>query len=379
MSTSVGKTISAISGTGFPSKAPKDAQVVTVNETEKRKSSYPEYLPIWDRSITAQPAYTKIPYHDKALDADPAMPNLLPKQKLDNKEILLSNLTPKFGTEVKGLQLADLVDNPRAKDELALLVAQRGVLLFRDQEDLLKLGPAKIKEFVSYFGALHQHPTSGGLAGHPEFHNTYRSGDFSPAEFFKTHTTSTAWHSDVTYELQPPSYSLLAMVDTPPSGGDTIFADAREAYNRLSPGFQALLTDLRASHSAHAQADTAVANGGILRREPITTFHPIVRNHPVTKKKSLFVNSQFTRTVEGLKTEESNALLKFLLQHLNNSVDYQLRVQWKQFSIVLWDNRSMIHSALVDFDTDSYIRHAFRLLVRAEIPTGKIEEEADDA
>ncbi|ODQ79693.1 hypothetical protein BABINDRAFT_166809 [Babjeviella inositovora NRRL Y-12698] len=353
-------------------------QVLTVTSEDKKESSYPEYLPIWDKTIPQQPAYTKVPYDDRALYADTSLPTLLPTLKLASKEISLKEISPKFGTVVTGVQLTDLVDNPKAKDELASLIAQRGVLVFHNQENFFKLGPDKLKEFISYYGVPHEHPTSGNLKGHPEFHNIYKSGTFNPERLYglTSRTTSTAWHSDVTYEEQPPSYSLIAMVNTPPSGGDTIFADTREAYNRLSDGFKERLHGLKASHSAHEQAAFALKAGGVVRRAPVINYHPIVRQHPVTKRKSIYVNHQFTREIEGYKREESSALLDFLYLHVGTSVDYQIRVNWKQFSVVFWDNRIAIHSAILDFDPKGHTRHAFRLMVRGEVP---VEGDLDEA
>ena len=115
---------------------------------------------------------------------------------------------------------------------------------------------------------------------------------------FATHTSSVAWHSDVTYEKQPPGTTFLYVFDTPTdadgkaSGGDTAYADLATAYDRLSAPFRNRLEGLRATHSAVEQANYASVRGGVVRRLPIVTEHPVVRTHPVTGRKSLYVNAQ---------------------------------------------------------------------------------------
>jgi sulfonate dioxygenase len=118
------------------------------------------------------------------------------------------------------------------------------------------------------------------------------AGDNSADDFFSARTSSVFWHSDVTYEQQPPGTTFLYVFDQPSVGGDTLFASTVEAYNRLSPLFKERLHGLKAVHSAFEQANGSRSRGGIVRREPITTEHPIVRTHPVTGEKALFVNPQ---------------------------------------------------------------------------------------
>lgn len=104
--------------------------------------------------------------------------------------------------------------------------------------------------------------------------------------------SSVAWHSDITYEQQPPGTTFLYVLDSPETGGDTLFANTVEAYNRLSPTFQKLLHGLKATHSGIEQINASVKKDGIKRREPVVNEHPIIRTHPVTGEKSLYVNPQ---------------------------------------------------------------------------------------
>lgn len=139
----------------------------------------------------------------------------------------------------------------------------------------------------------HIHPTSGAPEGFPEIHLVHRgAGDKSSDAYFANRTSSVAWHSDVSYELQPPGTTFLYILDKPETGGDTLFVDAVEAYNRLSPLFQERLHGLKATHSGIEQVNAAVARGSINRRDPVVNEHPIVRTHPVTGEKALYVNPQ---------------------------------------------------------------------------------------
>ena len=157
------------------------------------------------------------------------------------------------------------------------------------------------------------------------------------------------------------------------------------AYRRLSPAFRERLHGLQAVHSGHEQAESALARGSIVRRAPVSSVHPIVRTHPATGEKALFVNSQFTRSIVGYKKEESDALLKFLNDHIALSQDVQVRVKWAPGTVVVWDvciavdfctllantclqNRVTAHSALLDWDTGAR-RHLARITPQAEQPT----------
>ena len=176
----------------------------------------------------------------------------------------------------------------------------------------------------------------------------------------------------MTYEINPPSTTFLFILDLPTqdgvaTGGDTLFLSQVEAYNRLSSAFQSFLSTLSAFHSGYEQAADARVAEGHVRREPVSNIHPVVRVHPVTGQKALFVNEQFTRYIVGFKKEESDAILKFLYDHLAKSADIQIRVKWERGTVVVWDNRITAHSALHDFDR-SERRHAVRITPRAERP-----------
>ena len=203
-------------------------------------------------------------------------------------------------------------------------------------------------------------------------------------DFFQDRISSVAWHTDISYEQQPPGTTFLWVLDGPTAGGDTIFSNQVEAYNRLSPEFQKRLHGLKAIHSGESQQTTSkmlrltstsgqeqagmsAGRGGVVRRDPVSNIHPIVRTHPATGEKALYVNSQFTRRIVGLKKEESDMLLKFLFDHIAFGQDFQARMKWAPGTVVVWDNRVAAHTAIVDWQ-DGQRRHIARITPQAERP-----------
>ncbi|KAF9737859.1 hypothetical protein PMIN06_004305 [Paraphaeosphaeria minitans] len=320
-------------------------------------AKYPNYLPTW--TDKKYPPLEPFEHYEHGRDAGASFSNLL------KDATKVDDLTANIGAEVHGVQLSKLTD--AGKDELALFVAQKKVVAFRDQDfadlpirDALKIG--------GYFGRHHIHPTSGGPEGHPEVHLVHRSADDTTSrDFFEERTNSVTWHSDVTYEKQPPGTTFLYLLDGPAAGGDTLFANQALAYRRLSPEFQKRLHGLKVVHSAVEQADNSRNRGGIVRREPVTSIHPLVRTHPATGEKALFINPQFSRRIIGYKKEESDYLLNFLYDHLAKGQDFQARVKWAPGTVVVWDNRVTAHSALLDWE-DGARRHLARITPQAEAP-----------
>lgn len=207
--------------------------------------------------------------------------------------------------------------------------------------------------------------------------------------------TTTGYHSDVSYEHQTPGITLLTLLEVPETGGDTGWTSQAAAYDRLSEPLKAFLEGLRAEHSGFQQAENARRDGHFVRREPVKSYHPIVRVHPVTKQKVLFVNPGFTRRIVGLKDEESDAILQLLykvryrdgvhactrktlltrsrLQHIAQSQDIQARVKWDDRTVALWDNRVTAHTAISDYDVSDEgegLRQGFRITTLAEVPEG---------
>ncbi|EAU87157.1 alpha-ketoglutarate catabolism dioxygenase [Coprinopsis cinerea okayama7 len=322
--------------------------------------SYPYYYPHYDLNEKWEPLEVR-EFSDPGLRANPAKPNLL------NENAKLRHLSPYIGTEIQGVQISQL--SKEGLDELALLTAERKVLVFRNQ-DFKDLGPERQIEIASHFGPIHRHPTSGNVKGFPEFHVVYRdpSHDHFKEYIGGDRINLTSWHSDVSYEKQPPGTTFFFILDQPETGGDTLFASQVEAYSRLSDEFKKRLEGLRVVHSAVRQAEFSRRIGGPVRREPIETEHPIVRVHPVTGEKALYINQGFARRIVGLKQEESDFLLKFLFDHIAKGADFQIRASYEPGTVVVWDNRVTVHSATPDF-SPTFRRHAVRLTPQAEVPT----------
>ncbi|KAJ5618294.1 hypothetical protein N7528_006937 [Penicillium herquei] len=337
-------------------------------EGGKTTASYPNYLPTWDYG-EKYPPLEPFNHVDHGKGADSSFKDLLPEGSKIQK------LTPTIGSEVTGIQLSKL--NSAGKDQLALLVAQRKVVAFRDQ-DFADLSVQEALDFGGYFGRHHIHPTSGSPEGYPEIHLVHRNNNaWEFDQYLAEKNSSVSWHSDVTYEKQPPGTTFLYLLDGPEVGGDTAFVDQVEAYNRLSPAIKERLHGLKAIHSGFEQAENSRNRDGVVRREPVQNEHPIVRTHPVTGEKALYVNAGFTRSIVGLKKEESDALLGFLLAHVGRGIDYQARIRWAPGTVVVWDNRVTAHSAIIDWTTGER-RHLARITPQAEQPyeTPYVSEEA---
>ncbi|KAH8902847.1 TauD-domain-containing protein [Coniochaeta sp. PMI_546] len=328
---------------------------------------YSDYLPVYDNQ-THFPPLEPFEFKDKGAAADKAKPNLLSK---DNPALKVSKLTPVIGTEIRGLQLSELNDVQR--DELALLIAERGVVVFRDQ-DFKDIGIEKQKEFGRYFGPLHIHPVGSHVKDHLELHNIYLGPDNEYRARNKNNKlTTVGYHSDVSYEHQTPGITILTLLSVPPTGGDTAWASQTAAYERLSQPIKNLLEGLRAEHSGFPQAESARRDGKFVRREPIKSEHPIVRIHPATGQKALFINPGFTKRIIGLRDEESDALLKLLFKHISLGQDFQVRVKWEEGTVALWDNRVTAHTAITDYNVHNPqegLRHGFRITTLADKPVG---------
>ncbi|KAH3671549.1 hypothetical protein OGAPHI_000252 [Ogataea philodendri] len=337
-----------------------------ISEESSKLAKHPEWIPTWDLNQEKRfENWEPFRHTDRGYFGDPTFDSLFA-----DADVKTRKLTPRLGTEITGVQLSSLT--PRQKDDLALLVEQRGVVVFREQ-DFKNQSFEDIKNWGKYFGPLHIHPTSGIPAGHPELHIIFRrGGKESTKQFFANKLNSSTWHSDITYETQTPGVTLFGMLQTD-VGGDTQFLDTIVAYERLSPTFQKLIDGLKVVHSSREQALHAKENGGIERKPVIDSIHPLVRYHPVLKKKALFVNRGFSRRILGLKEEESEALLQFLFHHIETCLDAHIRAQWDDKTVTVWDNRRLLHTATIDWDDDT-LRHAFRLTTLAERPIASEEE-----
>ena len=232
------------------------------------------------------------------------------------------------------------------------------VLFFREQD-------ISSKQFISFgknFGSLEIHPLIPTLPGHPEIIEM-KSLETGPAPMARN---SEVWHSDMSYTKVPPYAGILKAMDIPESGGNTMFLNAALAYEALSGSMKKFLSKLKAVHSIvktmnnEELLDSNSLKRFIMMNEKLPPIeHPIIRTHPETGKKLIFVNEIFTSHITGLNSNESDAILQFLYRHIHNP-NFQCRFIWQQNSIAFWDNQITQHYAVADY---SSLRTMHRLTV----------------
>ncbi|GAA6041483.1 hypothetical protein JCM8097_001898 [Rhodosporidiobolus ruineniae] len=276
------------------------------------------------------------------------------------KEVI--DLTKHVGTEIVGLQLAQL--NDKQRDELALLIAERTVVFFRDQD----ITPQQQLELGAYYGEPEIHPSAPQVPGSPGVSIIWAelSGEENFAKLSSRNPFGTQdWHTDLTHEKQPPGVTHLHNDTIPTVGGDTYWASGYGAYDHLSPTFRKLIENLEGVYlSAHKYPNPEDPTGP---RVHIETVHPLVRTHPATGWKSLFVNRKFTARIKGLEPAESQLILNHLFDVYEKSLDIQVRFKWTPGTSALWDNRVSIHAAVFDYEGKEP-RHGTRVSSLAEVP-----------
>lgn len=179
------------------------------------------------------------------------------------------------------------------------------------------------------------------------------------------YTAGEAWHSDVSCDERPPALSVLRIEVTPPVGGDTVFASMYAAFETLSPVIQRLLLGLTAVHSGDVYYRGRYGPDDNSREYP-EYEHPVIRTHPISRRKALYVNAAFTRRITGMNRRESDALLHLLYDHVAYEVMNQVRFHWEPSSVALWDNRCVQHHASWDYFPET--RHGYRVTTRGERP-----------
>ena len=251
--------------------------------------------------------------------------------------IFVEPLTPAIGAEVSGVDLREPLDDETYAEVRRALLAH-GVIFFRDQS----IDHEQHLAFGRRFGELHIHPASPCVDGRPELMRVHTDAG-------STRQNGHQWHSDVSCDEEPPMGSVLHLHTVPEHGGDTLFSSMYAAWDALSEPMKALLAPLEASHeSAHLY--DGLYGGETVRRRNVwpSAVHPVVRTHPETGRKALFVNSIFTRRILGVTESESRALLALLFEHVANP-HFQCRFRWRANSIAFWDNRCVQHHAMWDY------------------------------
>ncbi|KAE8161472.1 alpha-ketoglutarate-dependent sulfonate dioxygenase [Aspergillus tamarii] len=270
------------------------------------------------------------PPKDRALFADPEKKALFSVAKP-------VDLTESIGTLLENVQLSQL--NEQQLDELALLVTQRGVVFFRDQD----LTTEKQVDLFQHYGILDKHPAQKDQ----KFVNIHGSREDHREIANYTPWPSGEFHADTSFEINPPSYSLLRMEEHPDVGGDTAWVSQYGLYDALSDAYKKFLNGLHAVHTSRLQYDTILDLWGVgPNRPPIDTHHPAVRTHPVTGLKALNVNNGFVTGFAELKKLESDKLLDFLSHHIHAADDHYVRWKWAVGSVAMWDNRCTVHRVI---------------------------------
>jgi alpha-ketoglutarate-dependent taurine dioxygenase len=263
-----------------------------------------------------------------------------------------------LGAEITGVDLAtDLVDETVAEIRRAWL--EHLVVFFRDQ----LLGPDELLAFARRLGTPVEYPFVKGIEGYPEIivvsklpHETVNFGGI--------------WHSDTVYLERPPMATLLIAREVPLSGGDTMYSNMYDAYEALSPGMQRLLETLRAVNSS-ALADVSktredrIRDRGSASDHEYLAEHPVVRTHPETGRKALYVNVAHTLRFVDMTEEESRPLLRYLFEH-SIRPEFTCRFQWRAGSVALWDNRCAMHNPINDYQGATRTMH--RITLAGDVP-----------
>jgi len=267
--------------------------------------------------------------------------------------IEVTKLTPHIGAEIGGVDLSRPLGNQQFQEVHDALM-ENLVIFFRDQH----LTHDQHKDFGRLFGNLVAHPASRhSPEGHPEILTIH-------ADESSKHVAGEEWHSDVSCDANPPMGSILYLTEIPETGGDTLFASMYAAYDKLSEPMKGFLDGLTATHDGEpvyrGRFGYTPGDKGFPRAE-----HPVVRTHPVTGRKALFVNGNFTTKINGLTRLESDALLQMLCRHAETP-EFHCRFRWQKNSVAFWDNRCVQHHAMWDYYPQR--RHGYRVTIEGDRP-----------
>ncbi len=278
------------------------------------------------------------------------------------KSIEVRKLAGALGAEIFGADLRTDIDN-ETMDDIHQAFLDHQVIVLRGQTGL---SPERQKAFARHFGSFNIHPYVKAMEGHPEVLEIIKEPE-DKLNF------GGGWHSDMSFLQEPALGSVLHAVEVPDWGGDTLFASQTAAYEALSDGMKAMLEPLRGVHSAAreygAQGLSAQdrksmqsdrAQGDVPEYE-----HPVVRTHPETGRKGLYVNPAFTMRFAGMTARESKPLLHFLFEH-SREERFTCRLRWNAGDVAFWDNRCVWHYALNDYSGQR--RHMRRVTINGDRP-----------
>ncbi|MDP3854856.1 TauD/TfdA family dioxygenase [Phenylobacterium sp.] len=279
-------------------------------------------------------------------------------------EITVTPQDTGFGALIEGVDLSRPLP-PAVLEAVKAAWARHSVVAFPGQP----LSLEALEAFTQAIGPFGVDPFIAPMADHPNVLELRREPDEKATNF------GAGWHSDWSFQKTPPAATLLRSQVVPPVGGDTLFADCSRAYEALSPVMQAMLAPMRAVHSA----SRAYGTQGVFAKETAkrtmeiivspeadkTLTHPLVRTHPVTGRKALFVSPVYTVGIEGMTVPESQAILGFLFAHIVQDA-FVYRHKWRKDMLLMWDNRCTVHFAEGGYD--GHLRVMHRTTVAGEVP-----------
>ncbi len=279
--------------------------------------------------------------------------------------------TPVIGAEIEGVDLSRPLSEGEFADIHRALLDWK-VLFFREQ----RITDEQQLAFGRRFGPLTPaHPIALGLEEHPEIWER-AAADYTPRHRpDRTVPTSRpprdykGWHIDITFVANPNRYSILRGVEIPPYGGDTLWSNLEAAYQGLSPQIRTLADGLQAVHRTGSYDSWHALPGGHRDVGPLTALHPIVRVHPETGRRSLFVNPGTSSHIVGLRERESQALLDLFAEEISRP-EYQVRFRWSPHALVIWDNQATAHAGPIDYAHFRAPRVVRRITVAGGLPQG---------
>ena len=282
----------------------------------------------------------------------------------DYKHIRVTPNKDGFGARIDGIQDVSAM-SPEQLIEVKQAFALHSVICFPDQP----LSLQQQEDFTRQFGAFGVDPYIVPMEQHPNILELRREPDEKAPNF------GAGWHSDWSFQPEPPAVTILHSKVTPPIGGDTLFCDCYRAYEDLSPVFQTFLDTLTAAHTAALPygrnglyaGETGKRSMKIIASEEAEKLfnHPLVRVHPETRRKALFVGPIYTSGIVGMAETESKAVLAFLYDHMLQD-RYIYRHKWQPGMVLMWDNRCTLHYA--DGGYDGHLRVMHRTTVAGEKP-----------
>ena len=247
-------------------------------------------------------------------------------------------LSGALGAEISGVSLKDT--SAKNFEIINNLLLEHKVIFFREQN----ISPEEQLKLASYFGPIERHAYVKGLDQYPEIVRIIKKPN-------EKNQWGENWHSDVSYNLKPTKAVILKSIKIPPVGGDTMFANMELAWETLDEKIKDKIKGKKALHSslgAEFFVDNYEGMEGNGNHDEYSNEHPIVRTHPDTGKKILFVNWTYTKNIVGMDKKESDEILSKIFKH-QARLDLTCRFQWTENAVAIWDNRSVQHYAIADF------------------------------